>query len=250
MSYKFVQKSKLFSFSDIEDCYYTENSDKVDMHYNELEPFFEDQEEAKHMYDSEQDEARRSQIAQVYDLCKSDFHEENYNELEKQQILKHYEDATEDPEEALTALLQSNSEFGNRIISKDLSASLVNGVQKTNFELDENHFCIAATDCEQEVGNHDLSSVTTPQTDPNSLTYQSAKPETNGNNTKSDDHVAKVPDDEVENEDFDNAINRENDDGMDDRPERVSNLVQSLTPDDFEMIRYALIPPLLPFILT
>ena len=57
------------------------------------------------------------------------------------------------------------------------------------------------------------------------------------NETKDIEDEGKEPEDEVVNEDFDNALD-ESKNGMDDRPERVSNLVQNLTPDDFEMIRY------------
>lgn len=57
------------------------------------------------------------------------------------------------------------------------------------------------------------------------------------NETKDIEDEWKEPEDEVVNEDFDNALD-ESKNGMDDRPERVSNLVQNLTPDDFEMIRY------------
>ena len=57
------------------------------------------------------------------------------------------------------------------------------------------------------------------------------------NETKDIEDEGKETEDEVVNEDFDNALD-ESKNGMDDRPERVSNLVQNLTPDDFEMIRY------------
>lgn len=48
----------------------------------------------------------------------------------------------------------------------------------------------------------------------------------------------KVPMDEVENEDFDNLINKPDNQSMAPRPDRLSTLVQGLTTDDFEMIRF------------
>lgn len=66
------------SFDDIEDCYFTENNDKDKMHYNDLEPYFEDSAEAKHMYNSETEDRRMSEIDEILGLVKKDFKPENY----------------------------------------------------------------------------------------------------------------------------------------------------------------------------
>lgn len=47
----------------------------------------------------------------------------------------------------------------------------------------------------------------------------------------------KHPQDEVENEQFDNMV-KEEEKGMLPRPERISNIAQEISTDDFEMIRF------------
>lgn len=195
--------SNLLTFDDIDDIYYTESIENQ-MRWNNLTgQSNEDNKNSERMYDSELDG--------IFTLLKTDYQPEEMDDQLKEEVIKHLED---DPDESMDVsdlqVKKANSEQP-KLLNKSLGNYKPEESTGSIFKIDENHFKVRASDLSQEKANSNLVSPSKFQ-------------------------ESKKNNDEVINEVFDTALDADLD-GMIDRPERVSSIVQDLTPDDFEMIR-------------
>lgn len=223
----YVKKREL-TFDDIPDLYFTEIKENRYKDHDDIEPFYDNQEAT---VDSEVVETQ--EIKEIYDLIKSDSKTEDIlTEENKKEYIERYGDednsgddepldsrdvsvtdtpvsdtntSLSSPYKMRSAAARADSPTKTAPVSED---SKVDNKDEIKFNIDENHFGPIGIDL---------------------------KSEPNGEVTLEEEekHAA----DEVENEQFDQTI-KPYEQGATPRSERMSHIVQELSIEDFEMIRF------------
>jgi len=164
------------------------------------------------------DSYAKEEINEIYKLIKKDTRTDFISEENKQEIIAQYGtlDGSDNEDTADNTKNINNYKIltkGGSLNNNKLNTladighqKSTNEIQYEEFKIDENHF----------------------------ISLKSSSPPINDNNVKEENKEAP---DEVENEQFDKSL-KDKEKAVPLRPERISNIVQELSTDDFEMIRF------------